>query len=194
MSTKSALILAGGESRRFGSNKALAPFGDTTLIEHIISRLEPLFEEIIISANNPEIYSRLGLPVCEDLLPETGPLAGLHAGLKAAASDYVFVTACDMPYVTPDIIGQMRSILVKTNPDAIVPARNGFIEPFHGFYSKRLILEIEATEQSASGGMFSFIQKVKSQALPCSDEKIFININTPEKLDELNRGVFSKDN
>jgi molybdopterin-guanine dinucleotide biosynthesis protein A len=100
----SALILAGGNSSRFGTDKAFVPFNNTTLIEHIIEQLNTIFTEVIISAQDPLKYDHLHLTVCQDLLQKTGPLGGIHAGLKTANSDYLFVTACDMPFISKTVI------------------------------------------------------------------------------------------
>ena len=187
---KTALILAGGKSSRFGQNKALAPFGATSLIEHIIDQLEPLFENIIISANSPSDFTPLRLQVCGDVLPGGGPLAGLHSGLKASNDEYVFVTACDMPNISVELINKMRETIHEKKPDAVVVKRNGFIEPFHAFYSREIIPQIEqfaasAAAENTSCGIFAFLKQINPAAVESLDEQIFCNINSPEDLASL---------
>lgn len=184
-SSSSALILAGGKSSRFGADKAFAEIDGKTLIEHIISLLEPHFKEIIISAQRPSAYMNLGCSVCSDILPGLGPLAGIHSGLQAASDDYVFVIACDMPILSKALITQMRKIINEEKPEAVVPGRSGFIEPFHGFYSKRLIPKIEKAAAGGTCGVFKFLKMIKPSVIDCLDEKIFYNINTPADLEKL---------
>ncbi len=181
----SALILAGGNSSRFGSNKAIAGLNGKPVIAHILSQLEPLFSEIIISARDSEDYTGLGLPVCTDILQGFGPLAGIHAGLKAASSEHVFVTACDMPFISKELICRMKKQIYRSKPAAVVSSRGDFIEPFHGFYSKSLVPVIEETAKTGHCGIFSFLKKIFPAVIESSDEYIFYNVNRPEDLEKL---------
>lgn len=183
--TSSALILAGGKSSRFGSNKALIPFNGTSLLGFIISQLQNQFTEIIISANRPPDYADFNIPVCTDVLSGAGPIGGLHAGLLAASSEYVFVTACDMPFISEELINLMRMKIDSENPTAAVAGRNGFIEPFHGFYCANLVSEIEECTANGNTGIFSLLKKISPAVIDFQDENIFFNINRPGDLDTL---------
>jgi molybdopterin-guanine dinucleotide biosynthesis protein A len=100
-------ILAGGASARMGRNKALMDFRGRPLIQRQIDLLSPMFEEILIGANDPAPYARFGLRVVPDLLSERCALTGIHALLKAAARPRVFVVACDMPFLHPALIAHL---------------------------------------------------------------------------------------
>ncbi|MDD2695858.1 MAG: NTP transferase domain-containing protein, partial [Anaerolineales bacterium] len=71
------VIQAGGESRRMGTDKALVPFLGVPLIERVIARLAGLGDELVVTANQPEAYRYLNLPIFSDLLPGRGALGGL---------------------------------------------------------------------------------------------------------------------
>ena len=193
----SALILAGGESRRFGEDKAFIAFSGTSLIEHIINQLKPYFPEIIISAKETEKFRHLNLPVCADKLPKAGPLGGIHAGLQTSKSPYLFVTACDMPYPSPGIIDYLKKYVQQcspgSRPDAVVLCRDGFIEPLHGMYSKNSVQAMERFVKSGNSGIFSFLQTTEIKTVEsslinrlCPDRSLYLNINKKEDLIKIN--------
>jgi molybdopterin-guanine dinucleotide biosynthesis protein A len=132
-----AIILAGGKSRRMGVNKAFLPFHDKPLIQYSIDLAKFFTDEIWISANNRD-FDYLGFPVVSDVLPVNAPLAGIHAGLRASKSDWNLVLTCDMPNVTKGVIEKLRSVL-DDNLRMIVPVHDGYVEPLCGFYHRSLI-------------------------------------------------------
>ncbi len=115
----SGVILAGGQSRRMGANKALMRLGDRTLIGHVIRRLEPVTDELLLVTNSPEVYLHLGLPMYPDILPDTGALGGLYTGLTCAAYDTVLCVACDAPFLVPRLLTHLVSCL--DGYDAVMP-------------------------------------------------------------------------
>src|SRR2546422_171213 len=108
--TLGSIILAGGQSRRMGQNKALlrlAP-GGPTLIERVIAAVAP-FGPLLLVTNTPEVYAFLGRPMVPDAETGVGPLAGLLAGLQAAVPAYNFVLACDMPWLQPALLAHLAA-------------------------------------------------------------------------------------
>ena len=95
-------VLAGGQSRRMGRDKALLPLGDQTLIERVIAAARPLACPCFI-VGDPATYAHLGLPVHPDRHPGLGPLGGLHTALGATGAP-VLLLACDLPFLTPDFL------------------------------------------------------------------------------------------
>lgn len=182
MNSNTAVILAGGKSRRFGKDKALASFGEKSLIEHIYFLLEPLFDEVFIISDNTEKYHCTGARVLPDLHKESGPLGGLHAALSAAEEGYVFITACDMPFISKVLITEMQKIIEKSHPEAVVTSHKGFIEPFHAFYSTELIDKIEKRLKSSPCGLLAFLRTISPAIIETKNEQAFVNINTPEDL------------
>lgn len=126
-----AVILAGGESRRMGQDKANLPLGGRTLLQSVIATMQPLFAEVIISVRQPR--PEIALPqVCDNPL-HAGPLAGLLAGLERAATPWVFAVACDMPFITPAVIECLAR--QRAGHQAVVPVVQGYPQPLAAFYA-----------------------------------------------------------
>ena len=126
-----AAILAGGNSTRMGRDKALLPFGETTLISHLAQILAPIFADIIVVTANVEIARAADLNAVADQFPHRGPLAGIHAAL-AHFQQPTFIVACDMPNLNADFI---RFLARDFDGPARVPlSENGF-EPLHAVYA-----------------------------------------------------------
>ena len=125
-----------------------------------------------------------------------GPLSGIHAGLNEASSEYIFVTACDMPNINLQYIQHMKGIIEKTKVDICVTESPNGIEPFHGFYSKNLIEKIEdylsLNKRSLNSLILNsntyFIKEGEARKFS-PDWSIFSNLNTVEDLEKylLNR-------
>ena len=114
MSSVSGIVLAGGQGRRMGGvDKGLQPLRGKPMVEHVLERLRPQVEEILINANqNLEEYRKLGHEVVpDDIAGFAGPLAGLHAGMKAAAHPLVATVPCDSPFLPDDLIARLKKNL-----------------------------------------------------------------------------------
>lgn len=135
------VILAGGKSSRFGSNKALALHQGDALIQGIAHRLAGLFPETLLIANTPEEYGFLGWPMAKDLYPGCGPLAGIHAALRTVSQPRIFVCGCDMPLVNPDLIRFLCKL--EGDPDIVLPWLDEGPEPLYAIYSKKALPIIE---------------------------------------------------
>lgn len=181
-----AIILAGGKSRRMGLNKAFLKYGDTTFIEHQLMMLRKIFDEIILSANDAKAYTSLKLPIVSDIVPEKGPLSGICAGLKRATSSHAFVIACDMPFINEKLILYLKSQI--NGYDVVVPQTSRGLEPMHAFYSKNCIQPMYRCLEEGRLRIIDFFSDVKVKIV---DEKEFagldasmlslINLNTPEE-------------
>jgi len=146
----SAAILAGGKSRRMeGIDKQTVSIGDAPLGVRIISLLAVYFDEIIVVTTRPELYKKFDVHCIADLIPGKGPLSGIHAALTASASEWLYVTACDMPYFSASYAAFLRSkvedsfLTNREAPAACITRFGCHIEPFHAFYSKPLLPIIE---------------------------------------------------
>ncbi|GAN33836.1 MAG: molybdenum cofactor guanylyltransferase [Candidatus Brocadia sp. AMX2] len=181
-----AIILAGGKSRRMGFNKAFLPYGDKTFIEHQIARLNKIFDEIILSANDARLYAHLNLPIVSDILPERGPLSGICAGLIRSTSFHSFVIACDMPFIHEKIILYLREQI--GGYDVVVPQTSRGLEPLHAFYSRNCIQPMYRCLNEGRLRIIDFFSEVKVKIV---DEQEFkeldvptqplVNLNTPEE-------------
>ena len=181
-----AIILAGGKSRRMGSNKAFLKYGDTTFIEHQVMMLRKIFDEIILSANDENAYAGLKLAIVSDVIPEKGPLSGIYAGLSHARSSHAFVIACDMPFINEKLILYLKSQI--NGYDVVVPQTSRGLEPMHAFYSRNCIQPMHRCLEEGRLRIVDFFSEVKVKVV---DEKEFagldaslqslINLNTPDE-------------
>lgn len=136
---KTAIILAGGKSSRMGFDKQFLQVRGRRLVDIIIEKLEEEFKEIIIVTNRPEEYKNYPYKILTDEIRNVGPLGGMYTGLKEARSKYSFIMACDMPNLSLDYIGYMKKLIEKHSVDVCTTKVGDYIEPFHSFYSKRVI-------------------------------------------------------
>lgn len=180
------IIMAGGRSRRMGFNKSFLKYGDKTFIEHQITKLNKIFHEIIISANDRSIYDNLNLPIVPDVIPEKGPLSGICAGLMYTKNSHAFVVACDMPFINEKVILYLRRYI--GGYDVVVPQTNRGLEPMHAFYSTNCIQPMYRCLEEGKLRIVDFFSEVRVKIV---DEKEFggldasgqslINLNTPEE-------------
>lgn len=198
MEPLTVLILAGGRSSRMGQDKAWLKLAGAPLVEHVARRLLPLAAEIIFSANDPrafeQLISRLPVParVATDQYPGAGPLAGLHAGLRAAGNDLVLAVATDMPFINRRLVEAM--VTACRTADAAIPlvTAPGFDapqpEPLHALYRKSCLPAIEAALNAGRRRAVGFLEDVKVCYLTEGELrqvdpelKSFRNVNTPRE-------------
>jgi molybdenum cofactor guanylyltransferase len=134
----SAVILCGGKSLRMGFDKSKITIEGKPIYEFIAKKLEAVFEDIILVTNKRNRIINSKYRVVEDIIKECGPMGGIYTGLKYAASEYVFFTACDMPFVDISLIEYIKDILNKKVFNGAVAINSGHIEPLYSFYSKGL--------------------------------------------------------
>jgi molybdopterin-guanine dinucleotide biosynthesis protein A len=136
----SSVILAGGESRRLGIDKALLELGGQTLVSRVAQKLALLSDDLIVVTNSPEDYRHLSLGVrfVPDERPGEGALMGVYSGLKAARHESALTVACDMPFLN---VSLLRHMLDKVaGHDAVVPRlQGGLLEPLHAVYGKHCL-------------------------------------------------------
>jgi len=135
------IVLAGGENRRMGADKAFLPIAGSPLIEHVLRPLKRLFREIIVVTNSPDRYAAYGVSVVRDAFNKRGPLTGIYSGLLHSTDEYNFVVACDMPFLNARLIAYMTAL--AEGYDAVVPTIGEFMEPLHAVYYKGIIPVIE---------------------------------------------------
>ena len=113
-----ALILAGGENKRLPALKGFLEINGQKIIESNIELLSRIFDRVIISTDKPELYFPFGVLVLGDIIKYKGPMIGIFSALTVPGISDIFVTACDMPFLKPELI---RYIVDKYNTQNIVP-------------------------------------------------------------------------
>jgi len=132
----SAVILAGGQSRRMGRDKAWIELGGRSLLARARATIEPLDPvEIFVSGRPGEDYSALGCPVLYDLESGCGPLGGVERALAAAHAPLLLVLAVDLPQMTSIFLGRLRHACDALT--GVVPEVAGALEPLAAIYPKR---------------------------------------------------------
>ncbi len=191
----SIVIQAGGQSARMGENKALKTFLGKPLIRRVIERLTPIADELLVTTNQPESFSFLGLPLFPDLIPGRGPLGGLYTALVSAKYPIAAVVACDMPFVSAPLLAAAASFLVRDEADVVIAETAEGYEPLHAVYRRAACIPaIESAIQSDQWRMISWFPKVKIRKLTQDelhrydpDGVAFSNVNTPEEFAEAER-------
>ena len=189
----SAIVLAGGMSRRLGRNKAIEPIDGQPLITRVIGRLSHLTQQTVVVVNDDERVSVLPLPdsakVAVDGYPGKGSLGGIFTGLSAAQADWAIVVACDMPFLNLDLFRHMLSL--REGTDAVVPVLEGRPEPTHALYSKACLPHIEDKLKADDLKISRFFDEVRVRFVPEEEvDKLdpghlsFFNINTQQDLDQ----------
>lgn len=185
-----AVILAGGTSSRMGSNKALVPVDGTPQIEKIYRTVARLFRKVILVTNTPEEYAFLPCPMVADRYPGAGPMAGLHAGLMASSENRIFMTACDTPFLNPDVIRVICA--VDGAYDAVVPLSASGKEPLQALYGRSCLAFVEQALEQGDGKLLNLLDRVRTRlitpeelaSIPGADLS-FCNMNTPEEYKRL---------
>lgn len=182
---KAALvILAGGKSSRFGKDKSLLKIDNTLLVEMLIRRFEGLFAQVFIVSQKGNKFSLPGVEEIADQYPGQGPLAGLHAGLKAAATPWIMALACDMPLVNRALAENMLAALHE-DIWALIPRHEGRPEPLCAFYHRHCLPVIEEIlgDKTARRSMRQLHEKIPMAYI--ETENCFLNLNAPEDLAKL---------
>lgn len=178
-------MLAGGESRRMGRDKAFLPFGGTTLVERVAARLREACADVFIVANNPEPYEALGLRTVPDALPERRSLVGIYTAVRHAGGP-AFVCGCDMPFLCPALIRHMGDL--ARSVDVVIPRVRDY-EPLHAVYTPACLEPI--TRVLAAGGRNAdVLRDVRACVLDADELRRFdpdlqsiLNVNTPDEYE-----------
>jgi len=181
-----AIVLAGGQSSRFGSDKAFAKIGDLTIVESLFFPLSLLFKKIIVVTNFPEKYQAFPVQIVTDKIKGQGPLGGIYTGLLASDSERNFVVACDMPLINPRLIQYLSSIQEGA---VVVPKINDKLEPLFAIYAKSCLPAIERQLTAGKNKIQDFFAEVNVRYVAEIELKkfdptltSFLNINLQKDL------------
>jgi molybdopterin-guanine dinucleotide biosynthesis protein A len=179
-----AFILAGGQSRRMGTDKSQLRLENQTFTERVAETLEQVSDAIILVGARHEHAKYKSVA---DVYPGWGALGGLHAALAACESEWAIVVACDLPFVTAGLFNYLA--LLRENCDAVVP-----LQPDQRPQPLAALYRIEPCRQRAAELIESgrrrprdLLELVNTRWVPFNElrnldqaEKFFVNINTPD--------------
>ncbi|RJQ48469.1 MAG: molybdenum cofactor guanylyltransferase [Nitrospiraceae bacterium] len=207
------VILAGGENKRMPVLKGFIEVEGKKIIERNVKTLKQLFKEVFIVTNQPELYVHLGVPLLGDAHNTRGPMTGVFTALLNASHEWIFVSACDMPFIRPALIRYMADerytpacldIIKKSSAGsfdavsgegiyhAVVPLIHYKAEPLFAFYSNKIMGSLERFVLSGKKSIKDFLlnhdKRVKYITSECikgadPEARSFINLNTPEDIE-----------
>jgi molybdopterin-guanine dinucleotide biosynthesis protein A len=182
----SALILAGGRGRRIGYDKKELVINGEKVIDNLIGELQNIFNNIIVSSNT--VFERDNVVTIKDEIGE-GPLAGIYSALKTMESGYLYVIACDMPFISPSDITNKKDIILKdiadgSAVDALVTEReDGFLEPFNAFYHINCAQKIYEQLVKKEYKIAPLLNRLNLCKIKKYNKDLFFNINNKEDLE-----------
>ncbi len=184
------VLLAGGKSRRMGEDKRYLVVGEQTLLERGLAVLRSIFQEVVVVIAKDSPALDVDARIVRDLVPDCGSLGGLYTGLTEATTPYIFVVACDMPFLDRAVISQFTSR--RTSADIVMAKLAGRLHPMHALYSKRclpiieqMVLARQLKIQKILSCESLLVQYVTEADLAGIDPsgRSFQNVNTPEDLE-----------
>ena len=191
MSLITGLILAGGQGTRMGgADKALQMLHGKSLLAHVADRLLPQVDELLVSAARadayPEFTTALKARIVTDELAGAGPLAGVHAGLKAARNEWLVTAPCDAPFLPADLVARLFAALNTGSADLTLARTADGRHPVFALM-RRSVLPV-LTQYLAAGGRKAdgWYQGLKVIEVAFDDAKAFTNINTRAELARCN--------
>jgi molybdopterin-guanine dinucleotide biosynthesis protein A len=186
MSGVTGIVLAGGQGRRMGGvDKGLQQLHDKPMVAHVLARLAPQVDEILINANqNLDTYAAFGHRTVPDAIGGfAGPLAGLHAGLSEARHALVLTVPCDSPFLPLDLFARLAAGL-KQN-DLAVAKTGDQPHPVFALVRTTVRANLEAFLSAGGRKIDAWYASLRVVEVPFDDEAdAFRNINTREELNQ----------
>jgi len=180
----SGVVLAGGQGRRMGGvDKGLQPLRGKPMAQWALERLAPQVDEILINCNqNLDAYARFGYRLVPDEIGGfAGPLAGLHASLKAAAHPLVVTVPCDSPFLPSDLVSRLKQHLMEK--DLAVAKTGDQPHPVFSLVRRDVLGNLEAFLRSGGRKIDAWYASLATVEVSFDDEAdAFRNINTLEEL------------
>ena len=184
-----ALVLAGGRGQRMGgTDKGLIELSGKPMIEHILERLEPQCDHIIINANrNVDRYVVYGHPVLRDSLGDyQGPLAGFSTGLKHAKTPFIMTLPCDAPDLPADLVERMLTVMNGQQADITVAHDGERMQPVYALIKTALHENLDQFLASGDRKIDRWYAMNNTVTVDFSDMRdIFRNVNTPEQINAM---------
>ncbi|HJV36977.1 molybdenum cofactor guanylyltransferase [Geomonas sp.] len=183
------VILVGGQSRRMGRDKAFLCWQGAPLFETVLSVFRESFATTCLVGREEAQYARYGLKFLADIYPGSA-LGGLYTGLFHAATEHVFVSACDMPYPNRGLLRHLCSL--KAGYDCVVAQTAEALEPLFAVYAKSALPAMQTLLERGNFRVYDLYPMLRTRYVtveelaPFADQgRSFINVNTPEEFARL---------
>ena len=190
METIAAFILAGGASRRMGTDKSQLILEGQSFVERIAAKLGAItMNVVVVGKSSPASATLQHVP---DIYPQWGALGGVHTALASCAAPWSLIVACDFPFVTAELFERLARL--RADFEAVAPVQSdGIPQPLCGLYQTAPCLErAEQLINSGERKPIALLQSVRTRWVPFTEiedlpgaERFFDNINTPEDYDRI---------
>ncbi len=167
-----------------GQDKGLVKLHGLPLVAHVLARILPQVDEILISANrNLDDYRALGYPVVIDALDGfQGPLAGVLAGLHAAHHEWVLTAPCDTPQLPADLVQHLAAPLLTGHAKIVIASAGGRAHPAIMICARRLADDLGKYLAEGGRAVHAWQARHRTATIEFPDAAAFINVNQPEDL------------
>jgi len=186
-----AVILAGGKGRRMqGQDKGLIALNGKLLIQHVISAIAPQVGQLVINANrNLQQYAELGYPIVSDTLDDyQGPLAGFLAAMHSISTPDMVTVPCDGPLLPHDLVKRLVKAREQAAAEIAVVHDGQRLQPVYTLMSTHLEQDLETFLESGGRKIDLWYAQHNMVQVDFSDTpEAFLNINTPQDRDKLQR-------
>lgn len=179
------MVLAGGKARRMGGqDKGLVPYQGHPLIAHVLERLEPQVDTVLINANrNHDQYMQFGCPVIADAEDGfLGPLAGILAGLRAAQTERLLCVPCDSPQISPELAAKLALPFAQETIRISVASCGGRLQPVFAMLHTSLSGALDNFLRDGGRKIDEFYAAQGFEEVSFGNPDEFRNINTHEEL------------
>ena len=182
----SCAILAGGPSTRMGTDKAIVQKDEKPLIQSVVEVARRVFDDVIIISSRHGSGQWMGLPVLPDIIEVRSPLVGIASALLYSENPFVFVLACDMPFVTEK---GLRYVMAHAGTeDVVVPRTASGYEPLHALYGRSCLapaLGLIDKKRLKISDLYPYVKVKPLSGHPVFQNgarSVFLNINTMNDL------------
>tara|TARA_B100001167_G_C16658846_1_gene252244 strand:- start:57 stop:659 length:603 start_codon:yes stop_codon:yes gene_type:complete len=186
------VILAGGKSRRFGADKAVAKLGDKSLIDYTINKLEPKFAEILVITNNPMQVSKNNIFFIKDTMAgQLGPLVGILSAMEWVKNndknyEWIISFPCDTPFFEEEIIDKVINSQKSSDKKLLFLKSGNKRHNIFGLWSIELMEQLRNDINQGARKVEDWANKIGTEIVEINSEsdKSFLNINTKLDLEE----------
>jgi molybdopterin-guanine dinucleotide biosynthesis protein A len=184
---RAGFVIAGGKSTRMGVDKVFLEFEGQTLLERTLGAMNSVCDCVSIVGDPAKFGKHKFDFVIEDIFPDCGPLAGIHAALRHTSSELNLMLAVDMPFVSPELLAFLFELAENNSEIVTVPQLNRRTQPLCGIYRREFA---DVAEAALRAGRYKIdavfadvsVKLIDEHALASAgfSERDFFNVNTPE--------------
>lgn len=156
------VALAGGRASRMGQDKAALLLDGRPLVARVVERLRLALARVIVIGPDSLAALQPGAPVIPDTCPGLGPLGGLASALDATDTEWLFLVACDMPFIQPALVRHMAALALATPTAEAVALRSpGGLEPLHAVYRRDIAPLVTQALASPRPSMHGLLERLR---------------------------------